>query len=294
MPREPQLPPVNSAFMARAEWDFSQVPQEELAACLAWEIPRSSKAIIAGAAALRAENEAARIRATKSPTPLDAEEKFDLSCVILEHLHFPEWPERPFLEVSPRQRHIFRLAELGDEGLPRNLDTAMDMQDVAGEPPPGLLGVEGIALIARYGEEAGAEKAESFVSKYLGERPDAVGVRVAVVALKLDLLNSDEALCAGFREILRLERRARRVRQSVCRGGSNSFKRHRDTLRNLAAARLLRVLSWEDAYLDTKNELGKPLYGNRPELWKPAAKKGEELVAALEKQFTSFYEGIIV
>lgn len=251
----------------RAEWDFSAVRQDELVACIDWEYPRSVPAIRDGVIGLREQGEP------------------DLACVVTEHVQFEEWPDVPFSRLPRIRRQLFRLERFNDEGLPRDLEAALDLQEGEQISPSQLQLV--LAYAKKYGDESALRVPTSYWLKPTRRRGDKTP---ELALLKLDLTKSDDWLFGAFGKYLKDLRRKRGVEITELRGASNAFSQARSHLKHLAAARLIRAMPWEEAYLQTLDALGHGLYADRPEVWKRAAFKGEKLLAVWEKEFTTFFK----
>jgi hypothetical protein len=264
--------PRRRGRIARSEWDFSTVQARELAACIEWEVPRLVPAIVKGALALRERGQT------------------DLSCVITQHLDFAEWPDLPFTELPPGRRWIFAVERLNDEGLPPDLAAAMDLELGNGTIPSDCLCLAQIERLLAYAKQNGSESALRVAREYLSDEHLKGGERNPLsLTLHFDLTRSNDSLCAAFRTLADGRRRANGITIAELRGGSNAIKRAQADLHHLAAARMLGVMEWEDAYLETLETLdGKPLYANRPEVWLRAAKAGRKLMSIWEKDFTTF------
>jgi hypothetical protein len=202
---------------------------------------------------------------------------------MYEYVSFEEWPEVPFTELSPDRRHLFRLERLGDEGMPRDLATSGEME----EGKFILLGR--LEPLLAYAEKYGAKRALKVASKFWQGRGRTTGKPMdECVTLNLNLTRSDDSLVAGFRKVIDSLRKMGGIKRKELRGASNSLSQARTKLNQLATARLLRVMPWQDAYTETLEVYARGLYANRPELWKRAAKKGESILKEWEQEVIIF------
>ena len=263
------LPNGSPPTIDRFEWDFTGVEQAELLACVEWEFPRSVPACRAAVRRLREFSEFAL--------------RHDPAITMYEYVSFEEWPAVPFTKLLPGCGEAFRRERLDDLGIPRDLEMSWEMEDGT-----DIL-LRQVELLLAYGERNGAEEALRVARSFFQNRDGRPSNTTnECVTLNLDLSKSDDALEAGFRKVIDSLRKRGGIKRKELRGASNSLSQARTKLNQLAAARLLRVMPWQEAYTETLEVYARGLYANRPELWKRAAKKGESILKKWEQEVIIF------
>lgn len=161
---------------------------------------------------------------------------------------YPEFPDAPFLRIPTAER-TRRIAKL-DEVIP---PVQADLGD----------------LVRQY--KAKAPKGKTI--KYLhGD----------IAAFFIAWGTSDEKLVQGFRHWLKSNRPPGAL-ATIRKGKGSSHAQYRKDLKALGALRLLKQLSWEDAYTYTReilqNKKGQPqaLFGSHANAWRRARKNAEKM-----------------
>ena len=230
----------------RDEWDFSKVADAELPFCFEWEYRRSS------AKFKQAVKDAVLNRGKQLFDDIDA----------LPYAEFCKWPGIPFSRLDANERRSVINVLAPDSSL----SASSNMERLALDRF-----LYRLRVILRFAQTGGVKRAMLVAKDVLSGAYDRRrGSNTEDTIIRIDLVKSDTFLAKEFHELIRSKRQGRTTRIEETRGAGNSVRQLRTKLKWLGAWRLLEVVPWEEAYVDTQAILGKGLFGNRPELWKRA------------------------
>jgi hypothetical protein len=240
----------DEAPLAREDWDFSACPEDQLRACLFYELARECPHAIR--VARTAHNTLLEITAAYG-----TKHHYSLASSVIEIFKdCPEFPRTPFLCI-PKEDRKRRIANCSQSH--------------------GLVQADLPALLRQHADKIPRRKTIGKTLKYLAGQGD-------IAAFYFDWRSSDEQLTQGFRELLRVNRPLTAIRISR-KGKGSSPEQLRKDLKALGVYRLLQRTRWEDAYNETrdvlrdKNGKSRGLFSNHALAWRRARKQAEKMIA---------------
>lgn len=237
--------------LKREEWDFSLCPDEHLEACYFYEFARESEKSKASERVHREQIESAA-------DEYEAESLTNnrLLHVFNFHKSCPEFPETPFLLIPTAER-TKRIASLWN---------------------PAALRQANLSTIIRTHT---ADHSQSKTLKYRTGYSEGAIEEGVIAAFYIDWNIALPNMAKGFRQWLE-DNKPPGACVGAKNGGGSTRRQQQTRLKALGALRLLRRMSWEEAYLHSKESRKDkharpwPLFSNYASVWENAQKDGEE------------------
>ena len=241
---------ADSVYVRPEEWDFSACPENQLRACLFYELARECPHAVR--AACTAHKTLPEISAA-----CGAKHHYSLASSVVEIFKdCPEFPSTPFFCI-PKEDRKRRIANCSQSH--------------------SLVQVDLPALLRQHADKIPRRKTIGKTLKYLAGQGD-------IAAFYIDWRSSNEKLTQGFRELLRVNRPLTAIPISR-KGKGSSPEQLRKDLKALGVYRLLQRMRWEDAYNETRNVLrdkhgkSRGLFSDHALAWRRARKQAEKMIA---------------
>lgn len=251
----------NLALPARAEWDFSNCPDEELFSCSIYEFKREIPEVIKSVEKWRRQS------ATRTFESFRALPGRPSVCSPISTFHcFPEWPSQPYLSIDPAERnsryksfhpktHNQYVADALKPDLPATFDwySLMEVLRDPGFVAPPIAGLPESALLA---------------------------------LLQIDLEFTDETLVEQFRSLLRIYRQSLEIQgEPRPKGKASPIRALKANLRVLGAYRLREKYKMPAAEVirHTTKVSGRPIYSDEAHL-RRAVKNATKLIKSAQTE----------
>jgi hypothetical protein len=242
---------IMAETIPREEWDFSECPPNEAHDCWAWEYSRECKLI---------QEDVSQLRKRKRKKTFDAYFK-SISMDIfkgkpgraMHSFYFcPEFPEKPYLSVSSKERERRQevLCGLKKEAMAATID-AHDLIPY----------------------DIGSQVDRAFRT---GEPINQIGSN-ELVMLRINWAWPDNTLKDQFAAWLK-KNRPKDVKQRV-QGNDGPARQMKCHLKDLGVWRLLNVMDYTDAVPETEEVLGKSLYKDST-AWDDSKKRACDMLEA--------------
>ena len=242
---------MGQAVLKREEWDFSQCPDEHLEACYFYEFARESEKAKAAERVHREQIESAAD---------EHEAEWLRNCRMLHVFNFhkscPEFPDTPFLLIPTAER-TNRIASLSN---------------------PTALRQANLSTIIRTHT---ADYSQSKTLKYRTGYWEGAVEEGVIAAFYIDWNIALPNLAKSFRQWLE-DNKPPGACVGVKNGGGSTPRQQQTSLKALGALRLLCRMSWEEAYLHSKESRKDrhatpcPLFSDYASAWVKAQKAGKE------------------